>query len=1183
MWQSTRQENALNRPEGIDVAADGLIVIAERGNHRVSIWHADGKAAMHWGSQGSAPGEYAAPEDVAVDLPRGRLYVADTGNRRVQVLDRTSGRVRAVWTEVGRPQGIAVDGEGLVYVADGESGSLRLFDAEGQPRGAWRADRPADHTTSDGFDPRGISVGPDGLVYVADHRGQRVLWFDRHGQVVGQLSLDNCVTPGGAPYDAAVDAHGNLYVSVARGVLRFAGRTSYAELILPRRAVEDPACPFPDRSRCPLLLLPIPENHEGVRRLAVRPDGGLYFTYAPQLRIGDAAFAFPARGFPTIIAPEVGDTAKHAVHPSRLDVATDPFAVHVLDTSGQVRAYREDGRPYDSYHIFRNGPGIDIAADALRPDVTGVLSGNQVSLSSLRDFEGRTGRLTEVLEPGMLTGTDRVGDRVPDPRWWNVALTMRDGLRAVLDAGRGRLVVRAEPDQLVAARWLQPESATVRAFRDVDYDSQGNLWILARDGEIVRYDARGRALASVRPASLAERSAESLATSTDGGGAVLTGDGWVLRFASTGQLLAAWRPADDAGPGDYEDLAIDERGRVLVADAANDRLLVFERTDGTGDPLPAPERGACEVTPVKDASPSRLLLGETTEVTLQLAARCDLDVVLVVDTSCQASGERLNQARRALVAFADAMNQPTDRLALVTFSDQLGGARLRVPLTEDRFAIRDQALALSPDCLPIAWFPDRRAEGRISDGLRAGREALFGPQARPGAAKALILVSPSILDREIHERQLYHRWIAGSIAPGVTERQHAISEAHQLWLAGVRVYAVAVGEDNRPLGPPPEPTPDLISSHPADEGLLSSLAYPPAAFRSAANPAMLPETLRQIGLELSARNGFESLVIVDQLPDSMRFVPGSAAPPAEQPDASSLRWSFGPSGAEGPPTIRFRLEPMQAGVWPTNLEARATFEDGLHHRGSVTFPVPTVEVLAPTAMPSATAPLATVPPTATAVVPPTARPTQTASSATPTRPARPAFLPLVLVDRCVPKTNPVDVVLAIDASSSMTGVKLTAAVEAVRTFLGLLNLPRDQAAVVAFHSRAMRLQELTGNREYLERALRDLSTEPGTRIDLGLEEAIATATGERARPSADPVIVLLTDGQAQGGTEADTLRAASHAHDLRIAVYAVGLGDDVQPDFLVAIAGDRTRVFLSPTEAELRAIYTAIARMIPCR
>ncbi len=1185
IWQSTTQESTLNRPEGIDVGSDGLIFIAERGNHRVSVWHADGKVEARWGRQGDGPGEFDAPEDVALDLPRQRLYVADTGNRRIQVLARPTGQTVAIWPDVGLPRGIAVDEAGLVYVADGETARVLVLDAEGQLRAAWNAP-PAAGEAARSFDPRGLSVGPDGLVYVADHDGQRVLWFDRTGSLVGQLALDNQTGPGGAPFDAAVDGAANLYVSVERGVLRFRQRATYAATILPRRAMDDPNCPFPDPSRCPKVLVPIPENHEGVRRLVVRPDGGLYFTYAPQMRVGDAAFAYPARGFPSVLGPETGDNPRRAAHPFRLDTALDPFAVHVLDVSGQVRAYRQDGRPYDSYRTFRNGPGIDIATDLRRPDVTGVLTGNQVSLSSLRDFSGRAPRLTEVLEPGMLTRYDRVGDRVPDPRWWNVALTMHDGQRAVLDTGRARLVVRSESDQLAAAIRLQPESGAFRGFRDIDYDRQGNLWILARDGQILRLDPRGRSLPPLQPAGLAGRSAEALATAGDGGGAILTGDDWVVRFSPAGQLLAAWQPAAEAGPGDYTDLSIDEQGRVLVPDAAADRLLVFAPADGPGGPLADPEYGACQVTPAKRAAPDRLDLGETTELTLELTARCHLDAVLVIDTSCQASGERLNRARQAVATFAEAMTQPGDHLALVGFNDQLGGARLLAPLSADRFAIRDRGLALSPDCLPIALFPERRAEGRISDGLRAGREALLGPQARPAAAKVLILVSPSILDREIHERQLYGRWIAGSSAPAVTEREHALWEARRLREAGVRLYAVGVGEDSRPLGPPPEPTPDLISTHPADDGLLATLAYPAAAFRSASTPATLAQTLRQIALELSSRSAFESVVVTDLLPDNMLFVSGSDTPPAER-TAGGLRWSFGPISLAERPTIRFRLQPLQPGIWPTNLEARATFEDGFHHRGSVVFPLPMVEVRAPTPLPSSTSTASpgstpSASPTATRTIAPTATPTATLPSTPPPAPQS-RFLPFLLVERCVPKTRPVDVILLVDTSSSMAGGKLAAATEAVRTFVGLLNLPHDQAALVTFDRQARVVQELTGNLSLLERALRDLTTQQGTRIDLGLSIALATARGTRARARADPVIVLLTDGRTQTGTEADALQIAASARELGITIYAIGLGADVLPDFLAAIAGDRSRLYLSPTEAELRTIYAAIARAIQCR
>jgi tripartite motif-containing protein 2/3/tripartite motif-containing protein 71 len=46
----------------------------------------DGRLLLSWGSRGSGPGEFVGPKGVSIDPTTGRLYVADTGNGRVQRL-----------------------------------------------------------------------------------------------------------------------------------------------------------------------------------------------------------------------------------------------------------------------------------------------------------------------------------------------------------------------------------------------------------------------------------------------------------------------------------------------------------------------------------------------------------------------------------------------------------------------------------------------------------------------------------------------------------------------------------------------------------------------------------------------------------------------------------------------------------------------------------------------------------------------------------------------------------------------------------------------------------------------------------------------------------------------------------------------------------------------------------------
>jgi len=79
----------------------------------------DGKFIKAWGKHGSGPGEFSAPHSIAMDS-RGRLYVADRSNSRIQIFDQ-NGKFIAEWKQFGRPSGIFITKNDTIYVTDSES------------------------------------------------------------------------------------------------------------------------------------------------------------------------------------------------------------------------------------------------------------------------------------------------------------------------------------------------------------------------------------------------------------------------------------------------------------------------------------------------------------------------------------------------------------------------------------------------------------------------------------------------------------------------------------------------------------------------------------------------------------------------------------------------------------------------------------------------------------------------------------------------------------------------------------------------------------------------------------------------------------------------------------------------------------------------------------------------------
>jgi len=134
---------ALTEPCSVVTAPNGDIFITEghSGQYpgagpdsvgRISKFTKDGKFIKSFGRWGSAPGEFKTPHDIAMDS-EGRLFVADRGNMRVQILDQDGGFI-AEWLQFSRPSGVYLRG-GMIYVADSESNGLAFATHPGWKRG----------------------------------------------------------------------------------------------------------------------------------------------------------------------------------------------------------------------------------------------------------------------------------------------------------------------------------------------------------------------------------------------------------------------------------------------------------------------------------------------------------------------------------------------------------------------------------------------------------------------------------------------------------------------------------------------------------------------------------------------------------------------------------------------------------------------------------------------------------------------------------------------------------------------------------------------------------------------------------------------------------------------------------------------------------------------------------------
>ncbi|PIR18615.1 MAG: hypothetical protein COV48_06545, partial [Elusimicrobia bacterium CG11_big_fil_rev_8_21_14_0_20_64_6] len=329
--------NTIKGPTGIAVRSDGSIWVTSTVNDKILLIS---PAGVVLGETGHAPGQggedagglsFKTPQGLALDAAD-NLYAADRDLNRVVKLSpdgqtlllqlgKTDGKGRTKPGsgpgELRHPFDVAVDGNGDIYVADSGNGRIQVFNASGA---FLRQFGPGVLLSTS--EVRGIALTTEGL-WVSDQEQERVFLFSRAGGLVKSIGdADSVVGEISRMRGLAADRLGALYVvepnrdrtqkfdPQGRGLVAFGSKAGLSQA---------------DKLSKLYLTQPIDA--------AVAPDGSIWITDTGRDRI--VRYALPASGFGVAAYSAGGGVASGSVEPAKRMVdAKDGAKVERDDGAG---------------------------------------------------------------------------------------------------------------------------------------------------------------------------------------------------------------------------------------------------------------------------------------------------------------------------------------------------------------------------------------------------------------------------------------------------------------------------------------------------------------------------------------------------------------------------------------------------------------------------------------------------------------------------------------------------------------------------------------------------------------------------------------------------------------------------------------------------------------------------------
>jgi DNA-binding beta-propeller fold protein YncE len=172
-WHPYKHLRLFAEPNDVAIGPAGEIYVVQghggKGEQHVLKFDRDGNFIKLWGKRGAGPGEFDVPHSVALDA-QGLVYVADRGNQRIQVFDAEGNFIRES-KHPGTPCGLHITADGTIYMAHGHAGQILKLDLNGKVLGVAGSQGKG---LGQFGEAHFITLSQRGEIYVADTLNWRV-------------------------------------------------------------------------------------------------------------------------------------------------------------------------------------------------------------------------------------------------------------------------------------------------------------------------------------------------------------------------------------------------------------------------------------------------------------------------------------------------------------------------------------------------------------------------------------------------------------------------------------------------------------------------------------------------------------------------------------------------------------------------------------------------------------------------------------------------------------------------------------------------------------------------------------------------------------------------------------------------------------------------------------------------